>query len=153
MAENLLSVQRELSDSDSRQNIPFSFTVPDGCIGLSIRFSYSPKQVTDSGLSRRLIEEELTRCGVPDLSLYPWTRFCPLVNLVTLSLDDAKGIYRGAAHRHDSEQVITLTADTASPGFYPGPLHAGIWKAVVSCHCVVDRCGMQLVVEGVTGHA
>jgi len=63
-------------------------------------------------------------------------------------MDDPRG-YRGAAHRHTPEQEHRLRNADASPGFWPGPIHAGRWRITVSVHAVVtDLCTYELLVLG-----
>jgi hypothetical protein len=57
-------------------------------------------------------------------------------NMLCLSLFDPRG-FRGAGHRHGSEHIVTLTADTATPGYLPGPLPGGLWSVVIDTHMVM----------------
>jgi hypothetical protein len=59
-------------------------------------------------------------------------------NLLTVSLDDAEGNYRGAGHRHANDQRLTLSVASASPGLVPGPLPEGAWLLTLSAHAVVS---------------
>lgn len=68
-------------------------------------------------------------------------RFTParsgkLRNLVTLTVFDPHG-FRGAAHRHDPAQQVTIGRDTATPGFLPGPLAPGDWVIELDLHAVL----------------
>jgi hypothetical protein len=60
-----------------------------------------------------------------------------IANLLTLSLDDANGVYRGAAHRQPPQQSIELGAAAASPGFATGRLSPGVWTLTLSVHALV----------------
>lgn len=57
-------------------------------------------------------------------------------NMLCLSLFDPHG-FRGAGHRHGSEHTITLAADTATPGYMPGPLPAGTWSVEIDTHMIM----------------
>lgn len=59
-------------------------------------------------------------------------------NLLTFSLDDATGTYRGAGHRHAADQTLVLGVSHASPGLVPGPLPGGTWTLVISAHTLVS---------------
>jgi hypothetical protein len=66
-------------------------------------------------------------------------------NLLTISLDDADGAYRGAGHRHTQDQTLFVRTDSASPGLVPGGLPAGDWVLTVSAHTVVsDQCELEI---------
>ncbi len=78
-----------------------------------------------------------------------------ITNLITLGLFDPYG-FRGNAHRIPSEQVMILSANKATVGFTPGPIHAGEWLAQLSAHAVVadiNPCKYQLDIELVEGNS
>ena len=65
-------------------------------------------------------------------------------NLLTISLDDASGAYRGAGHRHDQDQHLVVEPDFASPGLTAGPLHPGQWALTLSTHTVAAQCDVSI---------
>lgn len=115
---------------------------------MKITYSYSPKNLEDGERARALIEECLKNDTGEYRSEYPdWTAYLPLKNLITLSLD-APGGYRGAAHRHDSEQVHILSEKSASAGFFKGKIIGGEWKITLSVHAIVtEECVCKLKIE------
>lgn len=75
-------------------------------------------------------------------------------NLITLQLHDGAG-FRGAAHRWCTEQVIIISLDRASPGFYPGPINAGEWVVELATHEILSDadkpCRFRLAVDCLVG--
>ncbi len=103
----LLSIEATLTHQDAKKHIAHPFTMPAGATRLDIGLHYSPRQV-------------------------PGQRG---KNLLSLSLFDPQGA-RGAGHnRH--ENVITLSAVEAAPGYLPGALQPGEWSVVVDTHMVL----------------
>ena len=101
----LLNEEFQVLYKDEKTNISFPFTVPEGAVSLKISFSYDPKLLEDGDRARILIENNIKKDAGDYADQYPdWKEYLPLKNLITLSLDDAKG-YRGCAHRQDKEQI------------------------------------------------
>jgi hypothetical protein len=75
-------------------------------------------------------------------------RIANIRNLITVSLYDRSG-FRGAGHRHEPEQVITLSLYEASAGFVPGPLVPGRWTVELALHAVLPSLtgGVDCVLE------
>ena len=139
-----LDVERTIGPEASRTHILVDFTLEPAARTLEIEFSYEPKILSDEGRARELAEAGIRRYG--------YSSDCPqprlhLTNFLTLSLDGPSG-FRGCAHRHPPRQRITLGETAATPGFIPGPLEPGSWKATVSVHSVVTgQCRFQLRVR------
>ena len=58
-------------------------------------------------------------------------------NLVTLAVFEPDGTCRGAAHRHEPAQVVTVADRGSTVGFVDGPVVAGEWTVAIDVHCVV----------------
>ena len=71
-------------------------------------------------------------------------------NLLTISLDDALGVYRGAGHRHDQDQHLVVERDFGSPGLIAGPLDAGEWVLTLSTHTVAAQCEVSIQIGAET---
>jgi hypothetical protein len=153
----LLDVRVTLTPADQSTHRRFPFDVPADCTALDILVRYAPKHLPLEE-SRRLAQaslvEHTTRLaavlGNADLAARwsaehaEFVRTARISNLVTITLDDALNVYRGAAHRHAEDQHLALTLDSASPGLIPGPLPAGEWTLTLSGHTLVSA---QCVVE------
>lgn len=129
-----------LHPADSKTNIVIPVIVPRQFAALFIRTKYEPKIVADPELAQRSIEQGLARY-VPEGALYKigsWRDYLPVLNFVTLSLDDSEGVYVGCAHRHSPVQDHIISAAYSSPGFFRHPAGAGKWECVLNCHAVVD---------------
>ncbi len=171
--KTVLDVTRTLTRADQFTHISHPFSVSPGCRALTVEFSYAPKALTDPEALARLLDacydRYLEPAAKPEVGRYaeecaafadesgeekpekaaPPTRpKVPLVNLITLSVDDPDG-YRGAAHRHDPVQRHVIGAES-TPGFLRGAVQAGPWRAVVSVHSVVtEETTYRLIVREV----
>lgn len=58
-------------------------------------------------------------------------------NLVTLAVFEPGGACRGAAHRHEPAQMVTVADQGSTVGFIDGPVVAGEWTVAIDVHCVV----------------
>ncbi|WP_240414458.1 hypothetical protein [Paenibacillus periandrae] len=142
----LLEVEEKLAIAQTQTHITYSFAVSDSCRKVNIDFNYSPKTLDNEALSKGIIEQSLRKYndGNDPIMEDSWTRFLPLKNLITVSVDDPNG-FRGACHRHDSEQHLFLAAGSASPGLMPGLLIQGNWSITLSLHAIVTEvCSFKL---------
>lgn len=146
----LFRAGQTLTPADSKTHIPLAFEVPAGLAAMEVRFSYAPKRCEDPALARRLILEGLEKyapAATPEQSLR-WEDYLPVQNLLTLSLDTPSG-YAGCAHRHNPVQRHIIAPGNCSPGFSAAKLEAGLWRAVVSAHCVATlSCAFVLEIYG-----
>ena len=154
---SLLDTHATLTPTDLHTHRRFVFSVPAGCQALQLHVKYGPKHLAEDA-SKALGEAALaeqtadlaSRVG-PDLAAQ-WaagqqrlTKGRRLANLVTLSLDDAASAYRGAAHRHASDQHLVIGLADASPGLVPGPLPPGVWTLTMSVHALVStQCALAI---------
>lgn len=149
--ETLLLVQRELTSADTLSTLWFDFLVPQGVEELAAWLSYDPLWVESKERSENMIRGAILREGL-DMTPDQWEDMMPLGNLITLSLDDPTG-YRGNAHRRDVCQEHHLREGFASPGFYPGEIIPGKWRAGIHIHALVtEQCCFRLEIQGVYSH-
>lgn len=146
-----LEFRGTLSPADHQTHRRLSFQVPPQCGELRLRARYAPKTLVGPeavALVQVAIERQAQelRIGLAS-AVAAWRELLKqdpqlvVANLLTVSLDDATGKYRGAGHRHDPDQEIWLRPGGASPGFMLGPLPAGSWSLWLTCHTVVtQRC-------------
>jgi hypothetical protein len=143
----LLDVKGELSQVCSQSHITYSFHLLRTTGRLNIRFAYSPKRLEDPKLAKSVILEAIRKYTLPEhieRVQSKWESFLPLQNLLTLSVDDPVR-HRGAGHRHDQEQLLSISCEDASPGLVRGPLHPGLWKVTISAHAIVtETCRYEL---------
>jgi hypothetical protein len=151
----LLARRETLTPADHQTHRRYSFNVPPACALLRIHVRYSPKFVSSAEsaqLVARAIQSQsqdlAPRVG-PALAELWETDFdgaeLRVPNLLTISLDDALGAYRGAGHRHTQDQMLTLGTDSASPGLVPGDLPPGDWTLTLSAHTLVsDQCEVDI---------
>ena len=68
-------------------------------------------------------------------------------NMLTLSVYDPAGS-RGAGHRGGAEHRVFITRYSATPGYVPGPLSAGLWLIEIDTHLIMPGppCDYQLEV-------
>jgi hypothetical protein len=151
----VLARRESLTPADHQTHRRYVFRVPPDCVLLHIRVRYSPKFVS-SAESAQLVARAIRsqseglapRVGQALVEL--WERDFEgadlrVPNLLTISLDDALGAYRGAGHRHAPDQELTLGTDSASPGLVAGNLPSGDWTLTVSAHTLVsDQCEVDI---------
>jgi hypothetical protein len=155
MRTQLLAEKITLTPADHQTHRRFFFQVPPGAEQLDLEIRYAPKFVSTEE-SDRLVRQAVTgqvegftsRVGA-ELAQRWATDFdgaqLRVPNLLTISLDDASGAYRGAGHRHSPEQQLTLGLDHASPGLIPGLLPAGRWTLTLTAHTLIsDQCEVEI---------
>jgi hypothetical protein len=153
----LFEVHETLTPADHQSHRRYVFDVPPDCIEIEVHVRYSPKFLS-SDASLELAEAALhrqavalaSRVGAPRAeqwaaNLTQRAETVRIPNLLTISLDDAAGAYRGAGHRQSDDQRLVLRADRASPGLVPGPLPPGAWALTVSAHTLVSpQCDLSI---------
>lgn len=153
----LFQALETLTPADHQTHRRYVFQVPPACRELKLWVRYAPKHLAEPE-SSRLAEaavaaqtsELASRVGAPlaarwlaDLGhrVHPGR----IANLLTVSLDDAAGTYRGAGHRQANDQHLSLGLTAASPGLVPGPVPAGAWTLTVSAHTLVSpQCELSI---------
>jgi hypothetical protein len=144
----LLTVEKKLDPGSSKTSLEFFFKVPQRVGQITAHMTYDPVCLADRAHSQTLIQAAM-RAYAPWEPLEDWERHMPLSNLITLSLDDPSG-FRGNAHRKEGDQTHTLSSAQASPGFLPGPIAQGTWRAMVHIHALVtEGCSLKLTITGV----
>jgi hypothetical protein len=157
----ILVVEARLTPADHQTHRRYAFVVPERCRELRIRARYTPKFVSRAE-SEQLVEQAVAsqtaalaqRVGQARAErwaaeLHGADLIVP--NLLTISVDDAHGVYRGAGHRHTPDQQLTIGLEAASPGLVPGPLDAGEWTLTLSAHTLVSaQCEVRIQIGAVT---
>jgi hypothetical protein len=145
----LIDAKGQVTPACSKSHINYCFDIRHPIGELKIQFAYHPKRLEDIERSKALIVESLEMYSGSDhveLEKANWEKFMPLTNLITLSVDDPER-HRGAGHRHDPDQLLTISELQASPGFISGPLIEGMWKVTLSLHGIVsEECSYELKV-------
>jgi hypothetical protein len=150
MHVTLLTLNERLTPVDHQTHRCYDFQVPSDCEELRVHVSYTPKyasfeesQALSAAALRRQRADLAQRLG--DALAASWTadqaaaaERAAVPNLLTISLDDAVGAYRGAAHRHAPDQSLVLGLDAATPGLVRGPLPGGTWTLTLSAHTLVS---------------
>jgi hypothetical protein len=150
MHVTLLTLNERLTPVDHQTHRRYDFQVPLDCAELRVRVSYTPKYVSReeaqalavaalgrqrADLAQRL-DDVLATSWAADVAATAEMATVP--NLLTISLDDAHGAYRGAAHRQAPDQSLVLGPDAATPGLVGGPLPGGGWTLTLSAHTLVS---------------
>jgi hypothetical protein len=162
-APTLLDVHATLTPADQYTHHRYRFDVPPDCIALRIHVRYAPKRPPPADSLRMaeaaLIEQTARfRAQVGEALATAWAadqadavRGGRVANLLTITLDDADGAYRGAGHRHSNDQQFSLTPETATPGLVAGPLPAGTWALTRSAHTLVmPQCAVDIQIGAET---
>ena len=145
----LLAAEGKLTPCCSKSHVTYTVHLPHEIDELHVDFAYEPKRLEDKDKAEPLIRRALERFLPEDQRpryADRWESYLPLQNLLTLSFDDEER-FRGAGHRHDPVQHLTIGRNAASPGLLPGPIPAGQLKITVSAHCIVtEECRYKLLV-------
>lgn len=159
----LLDARERLTPVDHQTHRRYVFHVPPGCTGLRIRVRYAPKYLPRDDAARLAAQaveaqaaslaarvgEQLAAQWRAEMDVTAATT--PVPNLLTISLDDAAGAYRGAGHRHRARQDLLVGVAAASPGLVAGPLPAGEWTLTLSAHTLVTpQCDVSIQIGAET---
>ncbi|GAC1319051.1 MAG: hypothetical protein NVSMB2_14140 [Chloroflexota bacterium] len=151
MAVTLMDVRETFSREEHQTHRRLAFEVPAGTADLWIEVQYAPKWVTGDvalEIAQRAAEGQARAFGevVGPEVVEAWLRDVlggltdgRVANLVTVSLDDSVGRYRGAGHRHDARQRLVIGDAQASAGLVAGAVLPGVWWLTVSAHTVVSN--------------
>ncbi len=152
-SERLLDVGETLTPTDHQTHRRYTFRVPERCERLELRIAYAPKRLdaaTSEAMVGAAVRAQAARLepqlaadwATEQLKRAPRGR---IPNLLTISLDDASGAYRGAGHRQAAEQTLFISPDGASPGLVPGALPPGDWTITLSAHTLVSpQCAVSI---------
>ena len=156
----LLDLHQTLTPTDHRTHRRYPFRVPPDSRQLEIWVRYAPKRLgkQESIALAEAARAEQTAALAPRVGeplAAQWSadhdtvaKSARIVNLLTISLDDAQGVYRGANHRHADDQHLQLGSQLASPGLVLGPLPPGEWTLTVSAHTVAsDQCQLSIQID------
>lgn len=102
-----IHIEGTLDHQQQKRHFAHAFIMPAGATRLSIRFDYSPK--VSQGQTVR--------------------------NDLSLTLFDPQRA-RGARH-NNQDRNLTITANTATPGYIPGELQPGAWTVWIDTHRVL----------------
>ena len=155
----LLDAHQTLTPADHQTHRRFAFQVPPECGELRIWVRYAPKLLTQQASSMlaeaavvRQGAELAARVGEPLAAQWMAGLGRPagsrISNLLTVSLDDGSGMYRGAGHRQAPDQHLSLGLTAASPGLVAGPLPPGAWTLTISAHTLVSpQCELSIQID------
>jgi hypothetical protein len=159
----LLDVRERLTPADHQTHRRYVFRVPRDCSRLRISLEYTPKFLPPDASARLIADaqrlqaaslasrlgQRLAERWSADIGAIPPDARVP--NLLTISLDDATGAYRGAGHRHAARQDLDMRIDLASPGLVAGPLPAGEWILTLTAHTLVSpHCDVSIQIGAET---
>ena len=154
---SLLKIRETLTPADHATHRRYPFHVPADSRRLEIWVRYAPKWLGEPE-SMALAQTALVRQRAAlasqvsesivdqwEADYRPVAARARVANLLTISLDDADGVYRGAGHRQANDQHFVLGPDQASPGLVVGPLPPGGWTLTLSAHTLVsDQCELSI---------
>lgn len=127
-----------LTPADSQTNLHVPFTLDRAYSALRIQFHYDPTFDDSEAALEKLTRslpiyipaEHMAEIAEPRL-------FLPLQNIITSSLA-YESQYLGAHHSKTSQQLITISAADASPGYQRHPILPGDWELQFNLHAVIS---------------
>ena len=154
---HLLNIHATLTPADHQTHRRYAFQVPPHTERLEIKVVYAPKRLeaaASSALAASALRDQArvlaSRVGADfadkwQAELTHRAETVRIPNLITISLDDANGVYRGAGHRQAADQTLFIAEAEASPGLVAGALPPGTWTLVVSLHTLVSpECELSI---------
>jgi hypothetical protein len=158
----LLDLRERLTPADHQTHRRYTFEVPSSCTLLHIHVSYAPKMLSVEESAKIVQEAIRSQAGALESRVGPdladaWSHqqrqveWGQILNLVTISVDDAAGGYRGACHREAPDQQLMISEDSASPGLVAGPLPEGTWTLTLSAHTLASpQCDVSIQIGAET---
>jgi hypothetical protein len=151
----LLERREQLTPADHQTHRRYTFSVPTACTRLTFKVRYEPKHLSvreSSDLLKKAVgaQTQVLAAKVGAALAEHWAEAFDAAelivpNLLTICVDDADGVYRGAGHRHSPDQELTLGAESASAGLVPGPVPAGEWVLTLTTHTLVSpQCNVEI---------
>jgi hypothetical protein len=157
MRRRLLDVNDTLTPADHKSHRRYGFEVTRACQALEIHVRYTPKLLSEAesvGLAEASLRDQeaalAERVGEPvahrwAANVGPLRAGLRIANMLTISVDDSEGVYRGAAHRQSDDQRLVLAPQAASPGLVAGALPVGAWWLTLSAHTLVSpQCAVSI---------
>lgn len=138
--EILLQKEFVFHPEDDRTNRIISFETERDYDHLEFVCEYSPKTISDPDLVAREVQKGMDKNGWTGRKLFPadMDECKVLMNFVTFSLDH-EGEYVGCAHRHDPEQIIVISEQGSSRGFFAHKAAKGNWRIVLNVQAAIPE--------------
>ena len=156
----LIDIEETLTPADHQTHRRYPFQVPPHSRLIEVWVRYAPKRLGEQesiALAESALARQTAALGARggaalaeqwSADYRPLAERARVANLLTVSLDDALGLYRGAGHRQQNEQRLRLGPHQASPGLTVGPLPPGGWMLTLSIHTLVsDQCALSIQIE------
>jgi hypothetical protein len=153
----LLDVHETLTPSDEKTHRRYAFAVPANCQVLDFHIRYAPRFLREeesvAQADASLVDQQARLAelvGEPVASRWaanvrPLPAGLRISNMLTISLDDSDGEYRGAAHRQSDDQRLVLGPEAATAGLVAGTLPAGTWWLTLSAHKLLSpQCAVSI---------
>lgn len=128
-----------LTDEDNQTNIHFPFNLDKTYSEIIIYFSYSPAYSRDQVAIQQIKSAIDTYIpdNVPNADKQIES-YLPVENFITISLSTDKK-YIGNHHNKKKEQIIRISQDGATHGFWPTRINEGFYEIQLNCHCIASE--------------
>lgn len=151
MKKIILDKTFTFTPKDNKKNILVEIPLDKNYDSLVIEASYSPKDVDDLELSKKLIEAGMKKHIHHKVGPNDWKQYLPLKNHITLSLDFEEE-YLGAVHRHAQSQKHIISETFSSPGFKKHKIIPGKWKIAINIHAAISsEINYHIKITGLEG--
>ncbi|MDE6189299.1 MAG: CehA/McbA family metallohydrolase [Clostridia bacterium] len=146
---DIFSTSIRILPKDNKSHMSVEFEVPSGLKSLIVATSYSPKYEYDEKKCIELIDRGLSTQDLSKPLTYEQKRRCvPLANHIAWSLEDSEKLL-GTEHRHNPNQVHTVSEVFSSNGFIKTRIVGGKWKLIASINNIVtDYIDINIEVKG-----
>ena len=149
--EIMIEYEKRLTKNDSKTNIQVPFNMTEEFDYVEIKFNYTPTAENDPEKCLEAAEKALTLyfdgCKRSD-QVIEASQFCPIRNLVTVSVD-YKNEYLGNAHRFGDNQLIVISKTSPTKGFVKTKSIKGEYVLTLNVHLIfTEFCDVELYIEG-----
>ena len=142
----IYEAQGTLNPTCSKSHVIYSFFVDQQYDHVTVEMEYDPKELKDEEKSKELLIECVDKYGYERIK--DWRSALPLLNHITLSIDDPDG-FRGATHRHFTKIAVEMNDEKSSDGINTKENPRGQWKVTLDIHSMItENCQYQLKVWG-----
>ena len=150
MLEKIEEFNWVVTKEQSKKHVVDTFEVKKAYKKLIFSCSYSPKYLEDQQECLKLMREAIEKAGLEqtDFSDIDLIERVPLANHISWSIDSPKE-WIGTKHKHNPNQILTISPEKSTFGFFNTPIYEGQWRITASLNAILtDEVEIHVLVEG-----